>query len=69
MKGVGFFLEYRKKFRGDIFQFADMMPALHNYVTVDPASFIGNPKYMEIIYNMCKTVSVKARYSTVLSEL
>ncbi|XP_013398069.1 importin-7 [Lingula anatina] len=36
--------------------FTDMMPALHNYVTVDPQAFLANPKHLEIIYNMCKTV-------------
>ncbi len=35
----------------------DMMPALHNYITVDPDTFLGNPRNMEIIYDMCKTVS------------
>ena len=33
-----------------------MMPALHNYITVDPTSFLANPKNMEMIYDMCKTV-------------
>ncbi len=36
--------------------YADMMPALHNYTTVDPTTFISNPKHLEIIYNMCKGV-------------
>ena len=34
-----------------------MMPALHNYMTVDPDKFIANPRNMEMIYDMCKTVS------------
>ena len=33
-----------------------MMPALHNYITVDPDQFSSNPKHLEVIYNMCKTV-------------
>jgi hypothetical protein len=33
-----------------------MMPALHNYITVDPAAFLANPRHMEIVYQMCKTV-------------
>ena len=33
-----------------------MMPALHNYITVDPTTFLSNPKNMEMIYDMCKTV-------------
>ena len=36
---------------------ADMMGALHNYVTVAPDQFLGNPQYVEIMYNMCKVVS------------
>jgi len=36
--------------------FTDMMPALHNYLTVDSQAFISDPKHLEIIYNMCKTV-------------
>ena len=36
---------------------ADMMPALHNYVTVDMQGFASNPRHLEIIYDMCKTVS------------
>ncbi|KAH9487616.1 importin-7 [Bulinus truncatus] len=36
--------------------FTDMMPALHNYITVDTDAFLGNPENLEIIYNMCKTV-------------
>jgi len=35
----------------------DMMPALHNYVTVDPAAFLSDTKRMEMIYNICKTVN------------
>ncbi|KAK7477196.1 hypothetical protein BaRGS_00031581 [Batillaria attramentaria] len=36
--------------------FTDMMPALHNYVTVDTDAFLSKPQNMEIIYDMCKTV-------------
>ncbi|BFZ04143.1 hypothetical protein BsWGS_07182 [Bradybaena similaris] len=36
--------------------FTDMMPALHNYITVDTEAFLANPRNLEIIYNMCKTV-------------
>lgn len=35
-----------------------MMPALHNYVTVDTPAFLSNPENLQIIYNMCKTVSI-----------
>ncbi|XP_064603784.1 importin-7-like [Liolophura sinensis] len=36
--------------------FTEMMPALHNYVTVDTPAFLSNPENLQIIYNMCKTV-------------
>lgn len=36
--------------------FTDMMPLLHNYVTVDTDAFLSNPKNVEIIYNLCKKV-------------
>lgn len=40
------------------FYFADMMPLLHNYVTVDTDMLLSNPKHLEVIYNMCKKVSL-----------
>ncbi|XP_061617784.1 importin-8 isoform X1 [Phyllopteryx taeniolatus] len=44
-------------FQHDCFDyFTDMMPLLHNYVTVDTNVFIANPKNLEIIYSMCKKV-------------
>ncbi|XP_025407718.1 importin-7 isoform X2 [Sipha flava] len=36
--------------------FVDMMPCLHNYVTVGMETFISNENYMLIIFNMCKVV-------------
>lgn len=36
--------------------FADMMPLLHNYITVDTDTLLSDTKYLEIIYNMCKKV-------------
>jgi len=36
--------------------FTEMMPCLHNYVTVDPSAFIAEPQYCEVIFNMCKEV-------------
>ena len=35
---------------------AEMMPALHNYITTDPAAFLSNARHLEIIYKMCKKV-------------
>ncbi|XP_042153949.1 importin-8-like isoform X3 [Oncorhynchus tshawytscha] len=44
-------------FQNDCFDyFTDMMPLLHNYVTVDTDMLLSNPKYLEVIYNMCKKV-------------
>ncbi|XP_061085071.1 importin-8-like [Conger conger] len=46
----------------DVFQhdcldyFTDMMPLLHNYVTVDTDMLLSNPKHLEVIYTMCKKV-------------
>ena len=37
---------------------ADMMPALHNYVTVDSDAFLSDVQRMEMLFDMCKTVSV-----------
>jgi len=34
--------------------FTEMMPCLHNYVTVDPPAFLAEPQYCEVIFNMCK---------------
>ncbi|OCT83649.1 hypothetical protein XELAEV_18021791mg, partial [Xenopus laevis] len=46
----------------DIFQqdgfdyFTDMMPLLHNYVTVDTDTLLSDTKYLEMIYSMCKKI-------------
>ena len=37
--------------------FLDLMPALHNYVTVDTDAFLSNPNYILAIFDMCKSVS------------
>ncbi|KAG8543354.1 hypothetical protein GDO81_024860, partial [Engystomops pustulosus] len=45
-------------FQRDCYEyFTDMMPLLHNYITVDTAMLLSNPKHLEIIYTMCKKVS------------
>lgn len=38
-----------------------MMPALHNYITVDTPAFLSNPEYIQVIYNMCKQVSTGSK--------
>ena len=40
----------------DLDFFSDMMPVLHNYITVDTQTFLSSPDYMMAIYNMCKTI-------------
>uniref|UniRef100_A0A182VLJ7 Importin N-terminal domain-containing protein n=1 Tax=Anopheles merus TaxID=30066 RepID=A0A182VLJ7_ANOME len=36
--------------------FVDMMPALHNYITVDTPAFLSNQNHVIAMYNMCKSV-------------
>lgn len=36
--------------------FIDMMPALHNYITVDTEAFLSNENYVLAIFNMCKAI-------------
>ncbi|KAG8438463.1 hypothetical protein GDO86_004870 [Hymenochirus boettgeri] len=44
-------------FQRDCYEyFTDMMPLLHNYITVDTDTLLSNPKNLEIIYTMCKKV-------------
>lgn len=38
--------------------FVDMMPALHNYVTVDTPAFLSNTNYILAIFDMCKSVII-----------
>lgn len=37
--------------------FTEMMPALHNYVTVDTPAFLSNENHVLAMFNMCKAVS------------
>jgi len=36
--------------------FSDLMPTLHNYITVDTKAFLANPDYMMAMFNMAKTM-------------
>uniref|UniRef100_A0A1A9WKD2 Exportin-1 C-terminal domain-containing protein n=1 Tax=Glossina brevipalpis TaxID=37001 RepID=A0A1A9WKD2_9MUSC len=36
--------------------FIDVMPALHNYVTVDRPALLSNPNRLLAIFDMCKSV-------------
>lgn len=53
------FFCYFKVFQKDGYDyFTDMMPALHNYVTVDTPVFLLYENYVLAMFNMCKAVSV-----------
>lgn len=44
-------------FKKDCFEyFGDMMPALHNFITVDPLTFLKNQNYVLAMYDICQTV-------------
>lgn len=48
---------FQQVFEKDGFDyFTDMMPALHNYVTVDTNAFTANSNYLLALYNMCKAI-------------
>lgn len=38
--------------------FVDMMPPLHNYVTVDTPAFLSSEHNLLAMYNMAKAVSI-----------
>lgn len=46
---------------------SDMMPLLHNYVTVDTDTLLSDTKYLEMMYSMCKKVEggVSVSHTTV----
>lgn len=37
--------------------FPDMMPVLHNYITVDTNAFLSNENHILAVFNMAKAVS------------
>ena len=36
--------------------FSDMMPASHNYITIDAAAFLSRLNHLEMMINFCKRV-------------
>lgn len=36
--------------------FLDLMPALHNYITIDTEAFLVDENRVGVIFDMCKTV-------------
>ncbi|XP_017783558.1 PREDICTED: importin-7 [Nicrophorus vespilloides] len=51
-----FELLYQVFIKNGLEHFTDMMPALHNYITVDTNGFLANEQRLLAIYNMCKEV-------------
>lgn len=49
--------------------FLDLMPALHNYVTIDTDAFLSDEKHMLYIFDMCNTVGVFFFSRTEYNEL
>lgn len=44
-------------FKKDGFDFfTEMMPALHNYITVDTPAFLSNEARLQAVLDMCKTI-------------
>lgn len=53
---VIFGMLYQVFMKNGLDHFTDMMPALHNYVTVDTEAFLSDEQRLLAIYNMCKEV-------------
>ncbi|ENN75634.1 hypothetical protein YQE_07812, partial [Dendroctonus ponderosae] len=51
-----FELVYQVFMKNGIDHFTDMMPALHNYITIDTDAFLSDEKRLLAIYNMCKEI-------------
>ncbi|KAL1517411.1 hypothetical protein ABEB36_001178 [Hypothenemus hampei] len=51
-----FELLYQLFIKAGMDHFNDMMPALHNYVTIDTEAFLSDEKRLLAIYNMCKEI-------------
>lgn len=45
--------------------FVDMMPVLHNYITVDTNAFLSNENHILAIFNMAKAVSFQTLYCNI----
>lgn len=51
-----FEMMYQMLQKDGIDYFTDMMPALHNFVTVDTPAFVSNENHLLAVFNMCKAV-------------
>ncbi|KAF7268557.1 importin-7 msk [Rhynchophorus ferrugineus] len=54
-----FELLYQVFMKNAMDHFTDMMPALHNYITIDTAAFLSDEKRLLAIYNICKEILTK----------
>lgn len=45
----------------------DMMPLLHNYVTVDTNTLLSNPKHLEVLFSMCRKVGTASAVTWVFA--
>lgn len=54
-----FELLYQVFMKNGLDHFTDMMPALHNYITIDTNAFLSDENRLLAIYNMCKEVLSK----------
>lgn len=49
-------------FKNDGFDyFTEMMPALHNYITVDTEGFLSSEARIAAVFEMCKTMMTQVR--------
>lgn len=39
--------------------FTEMMPVLHNYITIDTNAFLSNDNHILVMYSMARAVSVR----------
>ena len=54
-------------FKSDGFDyFTEMMPALHNYITVDTEGFISSEARIAAVFEMCKTMLTQVRCTEVV---
>lgn len=48
--------------------FTDMMPVLHNYITVDTNAFLSNENHILAMFNMAKAVSEPTIYDKFIEK-
>lgn len=48
--------------------FVDLMPALHNYATVDSVAFFSNPAYLGWLYGMCASIMTRGEEAGIQAE-